>query len=244
MKDRSIFKTTFTLDNIPAWPCPTCGNGVLTIKNEAFLFEQSQASRESEACDAWEPDWTRYVYSGLFVCSNVKCQEVVASSGLGERVEDGLNYNEFGVSDGPGYVNRFRPKYFEPHLKIFDLPFLCPKEVADPLYDSFRLFFSSPNAALNCLRSSLEEFLTDLGVATGPSLHQRIVKLPPAFDAFKEPLMAAKWLGNAGSHGEPIESNDVLDAYDLIEHLLTKHYDNREEYIATLVKGIIEARKP
>jgi hypothetical protein len=30
--------------------------------------------------------------------------------------------------------------------------------------------------------------------------------------------MAMKWLGNAGSHGEPVGKEDLLDAWELLEH--------------------------
>jgi hypothetical protein len=103
------------------------------------------------------------------------------------------------------------------------------KQIVEPLNESFKLFFSAPSAASNSVRVAIEELLTELKVKRFNlvskkrrmiSLHQRIGLLPAKYVELKEMLTAIKWIGNAGSHGgEQLSHDDVLDAFELTEHV-------------------------
>src|SRR5690606_927123 len=123
-----------------------------------------------------------------------------------------------------------------------------PTSVKAPLQDSFRLFFCSPPSASNCVRIALEELLTELGIkrfaVTGGkrriiSLHTRIGLLPTRYAELRDLLFAIKWLGNSGSHADSaISIDDVMDAYELIDHVLQELYAQRSKKAKELAKVI------
>lgn len=215
----------FTLDNQQEWLCPTCGKSVLQIKEGTFN-EQATAETFINA-DYISEDQVKYIYSCLLICSNHKCKEVVANTGIG-GIE--LNYDAATIEEAR--YDYFVPKYFEPNLKLFSIPPDCPESVSLYLNESFKLFFISPYAALNNVRIAIEKLLTELGVpgfGTPPEkyipLHKRIEKLPEEYCEIKSILEAVKWLGNEGSHGGDDASVDtVINAYEFMEHILQEIY--------------------
>ena len=204
--DRKILKLPFALDSAPDWTCPTCQVAPLRIRKESFVKDERRRSR-NHSHDDWEPDWIEYVYSCMLVCSNDKCKEVVASCGTGS-IEWGIYEGEDGIPEQV-YEDYFRPKYFEPHLRLMPFPKGCPESVSKPLEESFALFFAAPSAAANSVRIAIEALLTELkirrfnlvnGKRRFVSLHQRISLLPKKYAHLKDLILAIKWLGNAGSH--------------------------------------------
>jgi hypothetical protein len=182
--DRKTYKLSFTLARPPDWVCPNCAKGILRIEEKSFFKEEPARSRYHDH-PAWEPEWIEWIYCCLLYCPNEKCKEVVASTGVGS-----VDFNQFYNEDGqPDYSveDRFRPKYFEPPLKIIYIPDETPKSVTEPIETSFRLFLSSPAAAANSIRIAVEQLLTELkvkrfrtvgGKRRYVNLHQRIDLLP------------------------------------------------------------------
>jgi hypothetical protein len=160
-------------------------------------------------------------------------------------------------SDGEGdmeYEEYYRPLFFHPHLMLIDIPKGSPDSVATPLKESFRLFFSAPSAASNNVRIAIEELLTDLNVRRFETskgkrrfipLHRRITLLPGKFSHLKDLLIAIKWLGNAGSHSNgKITIDDVMDSYDLIEHILQDIYASNSKKLVALAKRVNKKKGP
>ena len=243
--DRTAFKIPFTKDRVPTWPCPRCGAGQLQLLPQSLVKQETPDSRD-HSHEEWEPYWIRYVYACVFVCSNGVCREMIGSSGIGR-----VDYNEY-EDEEHGRVQAiedlFTPKFFEPSLRLIDLPLNCPFEVAGHLQESFALFFAAPGAALNCVRTAVESVLTDLDVKRFTavkgerrpiSLHQRISLLPPKLHHLAEMLTAIKWLGNAGSHaGSDVSADDVLVAYNLVEHVLAEIYDAKGKKLTAIAKKV------
>ena len=148
----------------------------------------------------------------------------------------------------PSYEDRFIPKFFSPHLKIFDYQNSIPEGVKDELENSFSLFFCDPPSAANHIRMALENLLTHMkikryvtqnGKRRRLSLHERINLLPKKYHYIKDIFLAVKWLGNAGSHnGTTVSSNDAFDAYDLMEKLLAEVFDDESKKIKELANKI------
>lgn len=250
--DRKLFKLPFSTGNTPDWPCPTCGKGILRIKKDTFLKHELSGSRKARSHDAWEPEWIEYVYICLLICSNDKCKEVVANSGTGS-VDWDVVTDENGEPDQV-YSDFFLPKHFESHLKMIKIPSSCPDSVSMPLNESFKLFFSSPSAAANNVRVAIEELLTELKIkrfttSNGKrrfiNLHQRISLLPSKYADFKDMILAIKWLGNAGSHGhEEVTIDDVMDAYELTEHILEGIYEPKLKKLREIAKKVNKKKGP
>lgn len=202
--------------------------------------------------EAWEPDWIRYVFSCLFVCSSGDCKEVVSCCGLGQV--DFFEYEDDDHEWVQTSDDRFTPKYFHPHLVMMDIPKECPADATTHLNESFALFFADPGAALNSARAALEAVLTHLGIKRfnlvkgkrrPVSLHQRIQLLPAKFDDLKDLLIAIKWLGNAGSHdGDAPTAGDVRTAYDMLEHALSEIYEAKGKKLKALAKRVNKKKGP
>lgn len=249
--DRKSLKRAFTLERTPDWICPKCDKGILRIKKETFFQEALSHSRD-HSHDAWEPEWIEYVYSCLLYCTNDNCREVVANSGTGS-VDWDVGYDENGVQDQEWY-DYFRPKFFEPPLKIIAIPEDCPESVKSSLTESFRQLFSSPSASANSVRIALEHLLNELkikrfklvgGKRRIVSLHERIANIPTKYADLKDLMLAVKWLGNAGSHdNDGITIDDVFDAYEMTEHVLVEIYEPNKKRLKAIAKKVNKKKGP
>jgi hypothetical protein len=250
--DRRLLKLPFSLDNTPGWICPACEKGILEIKKDSFHSGETVLSRAAQAHIAWEPDWIDYVYTCVLICSNGKCKEFIVNSGTGGVSWDYVQDENGELSQE--YQDIYLPKYFVPHLNLFHIPNDCPESVKKPLKESFKIFFSSPNASANNIRAAIEELLTDLkikrfstskGKRRPLSLHQRIDLLPDKYSTIKNTMFAIKWLGNAGSHGHSeVTKDDVMDAFELTEHILEEIYEPKTKKIEALAKKINKHKGP
>lgn len=249
--DRKSLKRAFTLKRTPDWICPKCGKGNLRIKKETFSKDELSHSRD-HSHDAWEPEWIEYVYSCLLYCSNDHCREVVASTGTG-RVDCDVEYDENGELDQV-WSDYFRPKFFEPPLKIIAIPEDCPESVKSSLTESFRQLFSSPSASANSVRIALEHLLNELkikryklvgGKRRIVSLHERIANIPTKYADLKDLMLAVKWLGNAGSHdNDGTTIDDVFDAYEMTEHVLQEIYEPNKKRLKAIAKKVNKKKGP
>lgn len=229
--DRSLYRHYFIATNTPDWMCPTCKKGILRIVEKSFNKIETRDSRQAHSHPNWEPCFTTYIYSCLLRCHNERCQEIVANTGTGSADIEGF-YNERGQPDQE-WVDHFYPTFFEPPLAIIDIPADCPAEVKEPLQESFRLFFCSPASSGNNIRMAVESLLTQLDVPTHNTkpkpqrltLLGRLNLLPEKLSEFRQLFDAIRLFGNDGSHPDSrITVNDVMDAYELIEHVLQAIY--------------------
>ena len=250
--DRKIFKLPFTKSSPQDWQCPTCQKGLLRIKNGTFFSNESSLSKSAHGHDDWDPGWVSSVYSCLLECSNDSCKETVSSTGEG-FVDWDIEHDEDGYPQQV-YGDFFKPLFFQPHLKFITTPENTPDEVLVKLNESFQLFFSSPSAASNHVRAAVESMLNDLNVnryrvSNGKrrliNLHQRIDLLPSKYTELKELLIAVKWLGNAGSHsGKDLTADDVMDSYEIMEHVLSEIYGDKTTKLKALAKKVNKAKGP
>ncbi len=250
--DRKAYKSSFQNSGLTPFYCPSCGKGRLKVKQSSFSQCETRPSRRAHGHEAFDFDWVEYVFSCILECTNSNCKDVVSTTGSGGVDQDYI-HDENGEVD-VDYYDYFRPKFFHPHLKIFELPQQTPETVSTEIDTSFSLLFSDPPSSANHIRIALENVLTDLrikrfvtpnGKRKFLNLHQRIDLLPTKFDHVKELFYAVKWLGNAGSHShQQVTFDDVFDAYEIISQILDEVYDNRREKVAALAKKINKKKGP
>lgn len=250
--DRAILKAQFLEKSPPDWVCPECRKSLLKIKLGTFHKAETLASRQAKNHEAWDPEWVRYVYSCLLECTNESCREVVSTCGRGSVSYD-VKFDSGGEPDYE-FADFFQPLFFEPPLHLINLPQNCPPLIEAELLKSFASFFGSPDSALNSARAAIELLLNDLGVkrfnvVAGKrrpiNLHTRITMLPAQHAHVKDLLTAIKWLGNAGSHpGIDISSDDVIDAYELIEHVLGELYNGKAKAMKALARRVNKRKGP
>ncbi len=70
------------------------------------------------------------------------------------------------------------------------------------------------------------------------TLHDRIEEFKKKNKEVADYLLAIKWIGNTGSHPGELEKEDILEAYQLLEHSLLSLYDNKEERLRKISKEI------
>ena len=70
------------------------------------------------------------------------------------------------------------------------------------------------------------------------NLHARIEEFAKRDAVIGAQLMALKWLGNTGSHEGSVTKDDLLGAFEIMEHALVELIDRRSEKVAALAKQL------
>lgn len=50
--------------------------------------------------------------------------------------------------------------------------------------------------------------------------------------------MALKWIGNTGSHGSYMSTNDLLDSFEIMEHALAEIIGGHSARVAAIAKKL------
>jgi len=151
--NRKIWKPPFA--KLPSWPCPACASGNLVARKETLKHEETGPSAEAHQHDAWEPEWIVERFSGLLVCQNSACGEIVAIGGHTRHVE-----NHDWEREERNWDREFEPTFMSPAPPIFPVPEKCPEAVATELTKAFALFWFDRGSSANRLRSAVEALLT------------------------------------------------------------------------------------
>ena len=250
--NRDLYKRSFILQDPPIYSCPQCSIGILRLNEDSFKKYTTFDLDEMLKHPDFEPDWIDYIFNCVFECNNHKCDGKVVCTGRGnvdfdiDIDNDGQEYQEWN--------DCYRPLFFHPNLKLINIPENTPDNIKKILNKSFELFFTSPSAAANLVRISIEEILTDQDVnlyskkdsSKKMSLHSRIEEhLPDKYQTIKDHLEAVKWLGNAGSHsGEELSLDDTMDAYELVEYVLSEIYRSTSYNLDRLTQEINTFKGP
>jgi hypothetical protein len=213
---------------------------------DSFKSEPDSRTKELQQYPHADPE----KFSGRFVCllecSRSYC-EVCAVSGR-YYVEQGEG----------GWYEACQPLSINPPPHLIQLPDDCPKPIREEVEAALLLFWCDNAACLNRIRNALELLLDDLRIprATISSarkrvrhpLHRRIDLLEakkPNLKSICDRMMAAKHLGNAGSHsGEVVERTDVFDGFDILERVLHDMYSTHEGELAKMVTQINKRKGP
>lgn len=228
-------------DSIP-FPCPFCERASLSLKKDSwYQYDQGQYLKKDECCDP--VDDVSLAFNAVYQCSNSKCEQEIFSSGIGFVYEDHVD-NGYGDYQ-PQYNQYYQPRFFQPPVHFFKIPINTPYKTRAAIELSFSLVLQSPAAAVNSLRSAVEELLETHGIKKDPnrSLHKRIeedLTKKPALAPFQDLLMAIKWLGNSGSHGDTVELEHILFVYEVLEFILNTLYtENRSQYLNAVAQATI-----
>jgi hypothetical protein len=244
--NRSLWTQTLTEQFCPPWPCPTCKKGVLALVPGSFYFKESVASKRAHGEEGWDPDWVTYNFTCRAQCNNGRCGEEAVLAGVGgiepEWQEDDVEW----------------VKYFSPHLcrpmpDIIELPSKCPRDVASALRAAFALFWSDRAAAAGRVRVALDYLMDELGIPREKQkgsktvvydLHGRIELFANNDPTMGMRLMALKWLGNTGSHQRIVIRDDLLDAFQVLEHSLVELIDKRTANVDALAQKLTRKHAP
>ena len=247
---RYLWEASLTNTSCPPWPCVKCKKGFLRLQMKSLSFEETRESKRWHNSDDWGPEHIDFTFLAWTQCSNENCGEKYAIAGNG-GIEPEYNEDEDGSTE---WVNHFSPRFIIPTLHPTELPAKCPETVRTILHDAFACYWSQPDACAGRIRAALEALLTHLGVPsevkkedgkTLPlSLHKRLELFRKENPTAGAQLTAIKWLGNTGAHGQRVTRSDILDALELLEHVLVEVIDQKSAKLAELAKKLIAKHAP
>lgn len=243
--NRKLFTQAFTRTRVPNWRCPRCDGGHQRLVPGTFHAENTgdTAANQSEEWFDWDMVEMRFV--ALLRCDNDECREPSSLAGTDRLVED-PDYEEQRME----YTERFEATYLRPSLRLINIPGRCPEPVIAELDRASVSQWDDPAAAATRIRGAVERVLDDLNVPVRPkgkrkrlTLHDRIELLRPERPQQAEPLLATKWIGNAGAHGEEVTRSDVFDMFDILETVLDQLYGQGEE-LSAMIKTVKTRKGP
>lgn len=204
---------SFSDQKFTVWGCSKCFTGALFVKKEPSITTNDH-------------------YSVRLKCSNSTCQEEYFSIGL-VRYFSIIYKTEVSKKFYGEKRKQYYPKHFSPSLRLFQLNHFIPDDVKNCIDNSFDDFWSDQLSSANAIRRSLELLMDNLNVADKGKLHQRIENYKRINPSIANMLLAIKWIGNSGSHGETLTKDDLLDAYEILEVCLNELFPvvNRDSII-------------
>ena len=231
----------------PNWPCSTCAKGHLVLVPKSLSYTETVDSKKEHSNAEWEPDWITYVFTAWLKCNNLQCGEEVVVSGTGGEEQD------YGPEDEIDWSPQFAPKFCCPMPDIFVIPKKCPKDVRAELRAAFAIFWSDHCSAAARIRIALERLMDFLEITATKiyntktidlTLHQRIEIFQKGDPTIGDQLMALKWLGNTSSHASNVSREDVLDAFEILEHALFELIERRSAKVAKLAQKLAYKHAP
>ena len=236
----------FAENNIPQFPCPRCQRSSLALVPQSLVMAGTSNTVQHQGNEDWEPEFWVGRFCCLLECNHARCRESISVVGMVRMADQ----DENGMPT-PGCS----PIFFMPPLHILPIPRACPEAVADELTAAFGLFWCDLPGAMNHLRKSVELILDRLRiprqrlVTSGGRNRRRFLPLHDRIQRFRnnnpdlaDRLEAVKWLGNEGSHGDQITTNDFFNALDLVEDFINEHFERRGRTIRSLTRSIIQRR--
>ena len=248
--NRKIWSTrNFNSDYPKSYPCPTCSTGILNLNEISTKITPIGKHMEHYGSH----QGIEHVFSAILQCKNTDCKELITVSG--QCLKDIVFDSE--LPDGrmtEGRFSTYFPKYFYPNLKLFKLPDNTPPIVAQQINLSFSNYFHDLSSCANRIRNSIELILDDLKapkrkktkrskIHTFRTLHQRIEHYGKRNKKIGNLLLALKIIGNEGSHAGNIATESILDAYEILEHLIEYAYIKKEKRIKEIANEIISGNK-
>jgi hypothetical protein len=241
--DRTLWAASFD-DDLPHWPCPTCGKGYLSAVKDKLWIEETGPSKAAHDHDAWEPEWIQNRFVGFLECSMPVCKEIATVSGTSAVKHDQIGWDE--------WINTkiLKVESVHPAPMPISYPAKTPPAIISGLEKASMLIWSSPESAANHIRQSVEALMDDAGFS-GKTPAGAIINLHSRIEAFQatdaengDVLLATKWLGNSGSHVGGVGRNDVLDAFDMIEFVLENRYGTTKAELMAKVVAVNAAKGP
>jgi hypothetical protein len=183
--------------------------------------------------------WDDYgVFSTTLHCSNFACRQAVAVLGdySCQLIED--DYQQMAID------TNYRVRDIHPAILLIDIPDkLTPDPISGALHRSFSLYWRDPQSCAVAIRTAIERIAEHLGqpaIHNGKfvSLDGRLSNLDAEHSDAVEAAKAIKDIGNDGAHGDEVDTEKLLTAYELLEIELRRLFNNdslrRQELITKL----------
>lgn len=243
---------------LPGWLCPVCQSGHYRTLKDAHAKGETKASREARDQPEWEAEWVEHRYVTLLRCDNPSCKEIAslaATTNVDERYEWVAELDR----ETPVRVDTYQISFIDPAPVPILLSDQVPSQINGLLKEAASAYWFDVEASANKLRQVAEEIMTERGIArfkietirsTGKKvrkpimLHQRIQTYQSQAPDVAEMLLAVKWIGNAGSHVGSLKQTDVLDGFEMLDHVLGEIYRKDKVRLTKLAKKVNKRRGP
>lgn len=245
---RSLFRGSYFEGNFPAFPCPTCGAGILRERRETLQKFEAEYSKNQAGEDWWDPDHEVSKFNLMMICDRQICGEVVAALGdvtwslnPGEMDDDGT---PIGYGEWEWFLD---PKCFNPPLSIAKVPDGVPDSVVENIRRASWSFWADRRSSANQLRAALECLLDHFHIARKGgknnnqyiNLNNRINMMVGDDPAHKAIFNALRKVGNLGSHGDDVERNELLDCFQLFEYVLDEYFGDRKNKAVAMAEALL-----
>lgn len=214
---------------------------------KTFKSVETATSRKYDRSEEWwDPDYIDYTFTAWAKCTNHSCGENIAIGGTGTVTQA---YDSQGEVE---WVEHYSPNFIRPSPEIIKIDYKWPDEIKIYLREAFSLFWGHRESCAGRIRVALESLLTRAGIPTRReeegngviSLDKRIVRFSQKNEVLGAQLSAIKWLGNSGSHGDPVSREDLLDAFELFQIALEEILDDRAARAVSLANKIDARHNP
>lgn len=263
--DEVLWKNSFgAIDpqKLPNWPCPSCGKAQLALDSKALIYRQNKVQYPSE--DFKKEDFEERTLLGFVIAfasvyeklqyvqhkflGFLICKDCGESIGFGGRAEIPR-----ATPGRPTYLStRLYPEYFSPPLPFFTLDDRYPAGVRKNLIRSFGLAFNDAASAANAIRHGVESLLDELAVPKENgrkgrlSLFDRIRIFGETNAGSAEFLEGIRFLGNEGSHTGKVIREDLIKAFEVVDHVLDEIFIRSEvrKRVLESSRGLAKTYKP
>ena len=154
------------------------------------------------------------IFSTILKCSNHACYQGVAVLG---------DYSSTRIEPEQYAEVEYTVRDIYPAIHLIDISTNVTKPIAEALKRSFGLYWRDPQACAGAIRTAIEGVCDYLGQPARQngkvvSLGNRLGKLSATHDhLFKSFDVIRDTVGNAGAHGDTIDREKLLTAYELLE---------------------------
>ena len=227
------------------WPCPNCTSKALRLSKNKSINEETLESQEAHDHPDWGPEFIQEKFAGYLKC--FACNDVIMFTG-NSHLEAEMEFEPGDDRPQEIWKRWYNPTFFEPPLHFFVLKDIYPESVRTEILSSFKLFWCDLSSSANKIRVALEILMNEQGIKKtyltrsrkrkNFNLHQRIEEFETKNKEVAEFLLAIKWVGNTGSHLGNLSHEDILEAYQLLEHSLLLLYDDKEVKLKKITKEI------
>jgi hypothetical protein len=247
MINRDLWWDSFKEDEIPSWSCPCCNKSFLKLVPDGIKVYETADSKENHKESGWHFIQTEETFIGLLQCHNSKCNQIYTM--VGEvRMEIDEEADEINKTTEHNIYREYSPININPPLNIFDIPFETPYEVKNEIITAFKLFWIDKPSCGNQIRKVIEAIMDDKRIRKySPtdkknilSLHQRIQFFKEKKNDIVDNLLAIKWIGNSGSHLGNLETEEILDVFELLENAINQLYNSDKDRLQNIQKQILK----
>ena len=244
MISHDLCRVDFTRDQwedlrFPHWPCPACGHGVLQLSAGSIrstLSAGMAALIDFDPLANFEADGA---FSAAMVCVNEACRQgVVVIGDYSTRAPEGMFVSGRGGYDFP-VETKYVIKAIHPAFRLINISAQLPPPILAPLEESFALYWGHPQACAASIRTAIEGITDHMGQPRKVngrylSLARRLQNLTSQHPTLTKVATAIKDFGNIGAHGNTVEHEKLLAAYELVEielKLLFEDTDSRRDIL-------------